>query len=130
MGEVTGTGFTTFHDFTTTTNSTGSFTNSDGSNPQGGLVLLDSTLYGTAAGGGSSGGGTVFKLSTDGTGFTTLHDFTTVISNSFGVWTNTDGASPQSGLVLLGSTRYGTAAGGGSSGNGTVFALNIDGTGF
>jgi uncharacterized repeat protein (TIGR03803 family) len=33
-------------------------------------------------------------------------------------------------LVLSGNTLYGTAFGGGSSGNGTVFALNTDGTGF
>ena len=35
-----------------------------------------------------------------------------------------------SGLILSGNTLYGTARSGGSSGNGTVFALNTDGTGF
>ena len=33
------------------------------------------------------------------------------------------------GLILSGNTLYGTARGG-SSGNGTVFAVNTDGTGF
>jgi len=33
-------------------------------------------------------------------------------------------------LVLSGNTLYGTAPRGGSSGDGTVFALNTDGTGF
>src|SRR6266581_2969706 len=51
--------------------------------------------------------------------FTTLHSFN-----------NTDGASPQSRLVLSGSTLYGTAPNGGSSGYGTVFAVNTNGTGF
>jgi uncharacterized repeat protein (TIGR03803 family) len=33
-------------------------------------------------------------------------------------------------LILFGNTLFGTAASGGSLGNGTVFALNTDGTGF
>src|SRR5208337_2833801 len=41
-----------------------------------------------------------------------------------------DGGVPYAGLILSGNTLYGTATGGGSSGNGTVFAVNTDGTGF
>ena len=37
---------------------------------------------------------------------------------------------PQGGLILAGNILYGTAANGGSSGNGTVFAVNTNGTGF
>ena len=70
--------------------------------------------------GGSSGNGTVFAVNTDGTGFTTLHSFTG----------GSDGADPNAGLILSGNTLYGTASHGGSSGNGTVFAVNTDGTGF
>ena len=33
-------------------------------------------------------------------------------------------------MILSGNTLYGTATDGGSSGNGTVFAVNTDGTGF
>ena len=122
-----GTGFTTLHSFTeTSTNSSGFYTNSDGANPFAGLILSGNTLYGTAADGGSSGSGTVFKVNTDGTGFTVLHSFT--------AWAyehkNIDGAYPYAGLVLSGNTLYGTAADGGSSGSGTVFAVNTDGTGF
>src|SRR5258705_4415 len=40
------------------------------------------------------------------------------------------GANPFAGLILSGNTLYGTASGGGSSGKGTVFGLNNDGTGF
>jgi uncharacterized repeat protein (TIGR03803 family) len=49
------------------------FTNSvDGATPYAGLVLSGDTLYGTTYEGGRSGGGTVFKVNTDGTGFTVL----------------------------------------------------------
>ena len=41
-----------------------------------------------------------------------------------------DGGWPEAGLILSGNTLYGTAGDGGSSDNGTVFAVNTDGTGF
>src|SRR6185503_7790121 len=122
-----GTSFTNLHNFTAISGSL--FTNSDGANPFAALLLSGSTLYGTASGGGSSGNGTVFKINTDGTGFTNLHSFTGD-SGSNATVTNSDGAEPHAGLILLGNTLYGTASGGGSSGNGTVFAVNTDGTGF
>src|SRR5205823_605761 len=105
-----GTGFTNLH----------SFTGSDGAYPQAGLILSNNTLYGTAPYGGSSANGTVFAVHTDGTGFTNLHSFT------HGAYGN----GPYAGLILSGNTLYGTAVGDGSSGNGTVFAVNTDGTGF
>ena len=78
-------------------------------------------LYGTANGGGSfTGGGTVFKLNTDGSGFTVLKDFTNSI----------DGANPIGGLELSGATLYGTTANGGNYGCGTVFSVNTDGSGY
>jgi uncharacterized repeat protein (TIGR03803 family) len=99
-------------------------TNSDGAWPEGALFLSGNALYGTAAHGGSSGNGTIFKINTDGTGFTNLHSF------AAGSFTNGDGTSPFGGLILTNNTLYGTASGGGNGGNGTVFALNADGTGF
>ena len=126
-----GTGFTNLHVFSAgSTNSLGAGTNSDGAFPVAGLLLSGSTLYGTASGGGNSGVGTVFAVSTDGTSFTTLHNFTATYTNSFGVFTNSDGATPYAGLLLSGNTLYGTASGGGNSGGGTVFAVNTNGTGF
>src|SRR3974390_702341 len=62
--------------------------------------------------------------------FRTLHTFTTSQPNSSGVSTNGDGSYPWAGLILSGSTLYGTARFGGSSGSGTVFAINTNGTGF
>ena len=120
-----GTGFTNLHSFTATDPLTG--INSDGAYPVVGLILSGNTLYGTANSGGSSGNGTVFAVNTNGTGFTNLHSFTATNSNT-GI--NGDGANPQAGLILSGNTLYGTATHGGSSGNGTVFAVNTNGTGF
>ncbi|MGD0262344.1 MAG: choice-of-anchor tandem repeat GloVer-containing protein [Verrucomicrobiota bacterium] len=114
-----GTGFTNLYSFTTRS----SGTNSDGAHPFASLLLSGNTLYGTTQMGGTSRNGTVFSLSTNGTGFATLHNFSAFNNN-------TDGGNPEAGLVLSGTTLYGTAYAGGSSGNGTVFALNTDGTGF
>ena len=117
-----GSAFTNLHSFTATS----AFTNSDGANPYAGLVLSGNTLYGAAAYGGHTSDGTVFKLNTDGTGFTVLHSFTaTLVAGA-----NSDGANPVGRLVLSGNTLYGTAYFGGSSGNGTVFALNTSGSEF
>ena len=112
-----GTGFNVLH----------SFTNGlDGANPLGVLILSGNSIYGTTwkggIGVGGSQNGTVFALNTNGTGFTNLHSFPqTQLYN---------GAGPQAGLVLVSNTLYGTTYQGGSSGNGTVFAINTDGTGF
>src|SRR5947208_3472892 len=113
-----GTGFRTLYSF---------IMYSDGAAPRGGLTLSGNTLYGTTELGGSCCNGTVFAVNTDGTGFTNLHRFT---ATSGAVGTNSDGASPSAGLVLSANTLYGTAIGSGSAGNGSVFALNTDGTGF
>ncbi|HWW02992.1 MAG TPA: choice-of-anchor tandem repeat GloVer-containing protein [Candidatus Acidoferrum sp.] len=115
-----GTGFTNLHSFTPGTGAFPSITNSDGAYPAGRLIISGRTLYGTAEDGGSWGYGTVFKLNTDGTGFTTLHNFTG----------GGGGAYPRAGLSLSGNTLFGTTAQGGSSGNGTVFAVDTDATGF
>jgi|SRR5665213_2278077 len=51
--------------------------------------------------------------------FTTLHNFT-----------NADGQYPIAGLVLASNVLYGTTSQGGSQSNGTVFAVNTDGSNF
>src|ERR1700679_381262 len=62
--------------------------------------------------------------------FKLLYSFSAGKSNSSGSYANSDGGSPQAGLALSGNTLYGTAYEGGSSANGTIFAVNADGTGF
>jgi len=90
-----------------------------GANPQGALILVDDTLYGTTQYGGSSGRGAVFAIKTNGASFTVLHSFL-----------GSDGANPCSGLTLSGQTLYGTTQNGGTSAGGTVFAVNTDGSRF
>src|ERR1035437_6863370 len=106
-----GTGFTNLHSFNWS---------NDGAHPVARLNLSGNTLYGTTQDGGSSGYGIVFKVNTDGTGFTNLHSFTA----------GDDGANPEAGLILSDNILYGTTGNYGSSGSGTVFAINTDGTGF
>lgn len=91
--------------------------------PVGNLVLADGTLYGTTAwGGGVETGvsaGVVFKVNTDGSGYTDLKRFSV-----------TNGYTPEAGLVLAGNTLYGTTYQGGSANYGVVFKINTDGSGF
>jgi uncharacterized repeat protein (TIGR03803 family) len=92
----------------------------DASFPQGSLILAASTLYGTTTYGGTNDNGTVFKINTDGTGYSILHSFSDAPS---------DGKWPYSSLILSGPTLYGTTQQGGFN-NGTVFKINTNGTGF
>lgn len=110
---VDGSGFSVLHSFT------GGI--GDGIWPNGSLTLSGSTLYGMTIGGGSANAGTVFSMGVDGSGFSLLHSFTGGIG---------DGGSPNDSLTLFGTTLYGMTGGGGSSGAGTVFAMNTDGSGF
>jgi uncharacterized repeat protein (TIGR03803 family) len=102
------------------------FTGNDGASPAFGLTLSGNTLYGTTTWGGTGDSGTIFKVSTDGTGFTVLYKFSPQDPVSD---TNSDGAEP-SGLTLSGNTLYGTTAWSGTGDSGTVFKVNTDGTGF
>src|SRR5204863_283474 len=115
------TGITNLHSIAAIPIFPGPYTNSDATHPLAGLILSGSTLYGTASGGGTFGHGTIFKINTDGTGFTNLHIFTPTPG-----WVNSDGAYPYAELTLAGNTLYGTASQGGNNGNGTVFKLNTD----
>jgi uncharacterized repeat protein (TIGR03803 family) len=105
------------------------YTNSDGAEPLAGLVLSGSTLYGTASTGGDGGGiygsGTVFKINTDGTGFTVLKSFPGAPAGS-----NHDGTIPQADLLIDGNTIYGSTSNGGSNELGTIFRINADGSDF
>jgi uncharacterized repeat protein (TIGR03803 family) len=110
-------------------NSSGFYTNSDGAQPVAGLTLSSNILYGATTIGGIYGGGTIFAINTDGTGFTNIYNFTATSQPNYS-GTNYDGVEPCGTLVLSGNTLYGTAQYGGSMGLGTVFKVNADGTGF
>src|SRR6185437_1908634 len=96
----------------------------DGYYPVGGLVVSSNILYGTTYYGGTNGSGTVFAINASSGAFTNLYSFSALVN-----FTNGDGASPHAGLILSGRTLYGTTYRGGMR-NGTVFAVNTDGTGF
>ncbi|HXR46989.1 MAG TPA: choice-of-anchor tandem repeat GloVer-containing protein [Candidatus Limnocylindrales bacterium] len=106
-----GTGFTNLY----------SFHGLDGQNPSAGLTISGNTLYGTTYGGGGVGKhGTVFKINTDGSGFTNLYAFS-----------GADGASPTAPLLLSGDTLYGTTMHAGTNvAAGSVFRINTDGNAF
>jgi uncharacterized repeat protein (TIGR03803 family) len=100
--------------------------------PQGGLILYEGNFYGTSSAGGGTacmfryGCGTAFKISPAGK-LTILYAFGR---------TSHDGALPESGLVVLKGTLYGTTFSGGEYncalsgsgyGCGTVFSLTLSG---
>jgi uncharacterized repeat protein (TIGR03803 family) len=125
-----GTEFVTLRDFAaTTTNESGFLTNTDGANPQASLTLAnDGMFYGTTVFGGSAGRGTVFRIKPDGSSFAVLKHFPSLSSTS--PRTNCDGASPITCVTLDGNVLYGTAWMGGNYGQGTVFKMNSDGSGY
>jgi uncharacterized repeat protein (TIGR03803 family) len=94
----------------------------DGNAPYGPLVQgIDGNLYGTTTEGGAyheAGGGTVFKITLDGT-LTTLHSFGGAV----------DGTQPPAGLIqATDESFYGTTLTGGAGDGGTVFKITSDGT--
>ena len=58
--------------------------------------------------------------------FTVLHTFGAESASG----TNSDGYFTHADLVLSGNLLYGTAAGGGTNGYGTIFSINTDGSGY
>jgi uncharacterized repeat protein (TIGR03803 family) len=94
---------------------------SNGKDPCSDLTCVGATLYSNTYSGGNADKGTIFKVETDGSGFSVLHPFNGGIS---------DGATPYGGLTAIGSALYGVTTQGGSSNEGTIFRLNMDGSGF
>src|SRR5438093_10063716 len=106
------------------------FTGIDGNIPSGDLVLDGDTLYGTTwRNTGGPDAGRIFKVNTDGTDFAVLKSFEPAVWSG-SAYTNSEGTYPYAGLTLSGGTLYGTAAGGGILGNGTLFLLDTNGSSF
>jgi uncharacterized repeat protein (TIGR03803 family) len=93
----------------------------DGTNPAGTLMIdAAGNLYGTTFNGGT-GGGTVFKLEPNGSGWTEK-----VLLNF-----DSNGFNPAAGLISdAGGNLYGTTVNGGESGCGAVFELALKGGGW
>lgn len=98
-----------------------SYTNSEGALPLPGLALWGHTLYGTTRSGGHFGLGTIFKVNTDGTGFSVI----THNGNSDQPW---PGTYTLWGMVLSGSTLFGAAASGGDEGRGGIYRIDLEPT--
>ena len=98
---------------------------SDGVAPVSGLRQgSDGVLYGTTSGGGSGNMGTVFRINTSGTVFSVVHTFT-------GLTNGVDGSYPAAGVIQgADGMLYGTTQTGGTNDAGTVFKMNLDGTGY
>jgi uncharacterized repeat protein (TIGR03803 family) len=108
-----------------------SFTDADGSFPEGGLVFdSGGNLYGTTGRGGAHSEGTVFKLSPSNSE-SVLHSFssssiTAVCFQPQG--RGPDGALPNRGVVMDSQGNlYGTTLQGGNCGLGTVFKVSSSG---
>ncbi|HEY0743645.1 MAG TPA: choice-of-anchor tandem repeat GloVer-containing protein [Chryseosolibacter sp.] len=97
------------------------FSSTNGRKPVGALTEgPDGFLYGVTSTGGADEGGVIYKIKKDGTGFTKLHDF--------GFST---GRYPSTGLVTDGAGWfYGRTSNGWTTGNGAIFKIRFDGTGF
>ena len=119
-----GTGFATLY------TTAGLDTNAVTQVPNGPLTFgADGALYGAMRGAGTARNGFLFKIHTDGTGFTLLHSFAAINANSEN-FANPDGADPL-GLTQAGDGYfYGTTRVGGVNGTGTVFQISPDGTVF
>jgi uncharacterized repeat protein (TIGR03803 family) len=97
-----------------------------GTNPVQDTLVFDSqgVLYGTTSLGGPLNAGTVYKLTPNGSGGwakTTLHNF----------GAGTDGVNPHTGLLIdTNGNLYGTTYNGGTFGNGEVFKLAPNGSGY
>jgi uncharacterized repeat protein (TIGR03803 family) len=110
---VDGSGYTNLHEF-----ADGS---GDGATPVDSLTVSGTTLYGMTVSGGAYSNGVVFRINTDGSSYTNLHEFA---GNSG------DGAKPYGSLITSNNTLYGMTEYGGAANLGVVFQINVDGTGY
>jgi uncharacterized repeat protein (TIGR03803 family) len=98
-------------------------THANGAIPSGNIILSGNTLFGTTeAGGGGQNLGTVFRMNTNGSGFSVIQVFGAADPNS---------ARPRSGLVMVGTTLFGTTYGKSIPGGyGTLFRVSTNGNNF
>lgn len=88
------------------------------------VLVSGNCLYGTTWQGGNNGDGSIFRLNTDGSGFTNLYNFP-YVNYPYSV------DSPFAGLALSASTLYGTAGMSDATPyNDAIFAINTNGSNY
>ncbi|MFA4852153.1 MAG: choice-of-anchor tandem repeat GloVer-containing protein [Bacteroidales bacterium] len=92
----------------------------NGSEPMGDLVYDGTFLYGMTYQGGTNNLGVIFKVKPDGTGYAKLLDFSGTANGNY----------PNGSLIYDGTFLYGMAFGGGTNGDGVIFKIKPDGTGY
>lgn len=113
-----GTGYQVLHEFTSATGG--------GSLPVGTILIASNgKLYGVCASGGTNGDGALFSVDTTGSNFNVHHNFTMAIN----------GAYPWGGLIqasdgLIYGTTSISSINPANGAAGTMFRMNLDGTGF
>jgi uncharacterized repeat protein (TIGR03803 family) len=97
------------------------FDGTNGNQPWGPLTLYNGRLYGTTRTDGINGSGIIFRIDINATNFTVLY----ALDDSLG-----DGNGHRSKLLIDQGVIYGVVENGGGVLDGTIFKMNIDGTGF
>lgn len=85
------------------------------------MLYYNNALYGAALYGGSGNNGVIFKINTDGSGYSPVHIFKAGVD---------DGAHPHSGVLAVNNVFYGATAEGGKDGRGVIYKMNPDGSDF
>lgn len=92
----------------------------DGGNAQGGLVFDGTYFIGMTPYSGANNKGKIFRMKSDGSAYSILHDFSGVA----------DGEEPWNDLLRVGNDLYGMTSRGGMYDLGVLFTMKTDGSGF
>ena len=92
----------------------------DGFNPRhDAMTLLNGVLYGSTLQGGGKGGGTIFSINGDASGYAKLDDLAAKTGNQ-----------QHSCFVAIGDVLYAMTAGGGAHSHGVIYSVHPDGSHF
>ncbi|MGA2796231.1 MAG: PEP-CTERM sorting domain-containing protein [Thermoguttaceae bacterium] len=105
-----GDGFTTIY----------SFASGGIGRPTGSIAICGATIYGVTEFGVTGNYGAVFRVNTDGSDYRVIHLFSS---------SDVGGFTPL-GLTILNSTLYGETQAGGANNSGSIFSMNMDGSGY
>jgi uncharacterized repeat protein (TIGR03803 family) len=105
-------GTATYSELFNFTGNTGSF---PGDSPESGLSVVGTVLYGTTSAGGAAGDGVLYSYDTATSTYTDLFEFSDTPA--------APGSAPAGTVTPIGNVLYGTANGGGTSGDGVLFSF-------